>query len=81
MVVEARHQNIHRLRSNCSDNLRDLFRFTHTWRIKAIGTGICVGLEPLDGFIEIRAADEKALGASHEKRIAAGFVDRSSRGA
>jgi hypothetical protein len=47
--------------------------------IEAIGAGVCVGVEPVDRFIEIGTADQKAFGASYQKSITACLVDGFSR--
>ena len=43
---------------------RDLLARTQTRRIQAVGARVGVGLEPGDGFNQIGAANQKALGTS-----------------
>src|SRR5450631_392786 len=68
-------EKIDRLRRDRCHDGGDILARRDAWRIEAIGAGICIGLESLDGFVEVGAADKKALGASHQKRVAAGLVD------
>ena len=49
-------------------------------RVETIGARVGVGLEPRDRLGEIGAADEEALGAPDEQRVAACLVDGAARG-
>src|ERR1022692_518820 len=73
------HEKVERLGCDGSDDGRDIVAHGNARRIEAIGAGVCISVEPRDGFVETGTIEKKAFGASHQKRIAAGLVDGFSR--
>lgn len=68
------HKQIKRLRCGTGDHDRDLIACSNTRCVEAIGTGLGVGPEPPDRFLEIGSTNKKAFGASDKKRVAAGLI-------
>ena len=80
-IAGPTHEKVHGFGRDGGDYGPDVVGGADSGGIQAIGAGVGVGFEALDGEVDIGLPDEEALGAADQQGIAAGLVDGFAGGA
>src|SRR5258706_12145287 len=78
-VAGPSKQQIHRFGRDSGDDRGDILGRANARRVQAIGARVRIRLQSRNRLREIGTADEKALGASYQQRVAASLVDGPAR--
>lgn len=78
-VILIAAQKIDRPGGNSRHHRSNLLAGAQARRVEAIGTGLRIGLESRDRFMEVGATDRKAFSPPDQHDVAAHFVDGAAR--
>src|ERR1041384_184373 len=80
-MIKSGHKDVHWLRCDGLNDLRNLIRFADARRIETVGAGFSVGSEPVQGRMEwVEIVDEPGFAAPGQQDATARSVNRSARG-